>query len=284
MKKRIQKVLTIVLFVAGIATFLYPPVSMYIADMNQSQAIQNYEEDVSTISKKTIKEEYDKAEEYNKGLNGEKVKDPFVSKSGTILPVNYKEILNFHGIMAYVEIPAISVNLPIYHGTDENALQKGVGHLKETAFPIGGVGNHSVLAGHRGLPDSMLFTNLDKLKEGDIFYIHILNDTLAYKIDQIKVVLPQDTSDLKPISGKDYITLLTCTPYGVNSHRLLVRGVRTQYIPEEKPETKQDDTLLFLLIGGVAVFIILFCICVIWKIRVNYKKILITVEKRKKHD
>ena len=143
--------------------------------------------------------------------------------------------------MGRLEIPCISVDLPIYHGVEESVLRNGVGHLKETPFPIGGEGNHSVLSTHRGLPEARLFTDLDKMEIGDEFYIHILNDVLAYRVDQIKVITPDRTDYLKPVEGEDHVTLLTCTPYGINSHRLLVRGIRTEYNPEVK-ETVESQT------------------------------------------
>ena len=136
--------------------------------------------------------------------------------------------------IGFIEIPKIDVYLPIYSGTGEDVLQKGVGHLAESSYPIGGTSTHSVLTGHRGLPSAVLFTDLDKLEEGDVFYLHVLDEVLAYKVDQIKVVLPEETQDIGIVEGKDYCTLVTCTPYAINTHRLLVRGERTEYIPPEE--------------------------------------------------
>ena len=133
--------------------------------------------------------------------------------------------------MGYIDIPTIDAHLPIYHGTDEEVLAKGVGHVPDTAFPIGGIGNHSVLTGHTGLPSAKIFTDLTELAEGDLFYIHILNETLVYEVDQIQVVLPSQLDNLLPVADRDYCTLVTCTPYGINSHRLLVRGQRTTQQP-----------------------------------------------------
>ena len=166
------------------------------------------------------------------------VRDPFVPGSGVVIPDNYMEVLNIdRGVMGTLDIPCVDINLPIYHTVETEVLEKGVGHLQETALPIGGKNNHTVLSTHRGLPQAELFTNLDKMETGDEFYIHIFDRTMAYKVDQIKVVEPDNTKYLKPEKGKDYITLLTCTPYGINSHRLLVRGVRTEYVEEAIRDT-----------------------------------------------
>ena len=143
------------------------------------------------------------------------------------------------GMMGVLEIPCIEVELPIYHGIAEDVLQKGVGHISQTAFPVGGEGNHTVLSTHRGLPDARLFTDLDELEPGDAFYIRVLGNNLAYEVDQVEVVDPGDVSLLKPEEGKDYVTLLTCTPYGINSHRLLVRGSRVNYVPEVKAQIQK---------------------------------------------
>ena len=143
-------------------------------------------------------------------------------------------------MMGVLEIPCIEVELPIYHGIAEDVLQKGVGHISQTAFPVGGEGNHTVLSTHRGLPDARLFTDLDELEPGDAFYIRVLGNNLAYEVDQVEVVDPGDVSLLKPEEGKDYVTLLTCTPYGINSHRLLVRGSRVNYVPEVKAQIQKS--------------------------------------------
>ena len=148
----------------------------------------------------------------------------------------YNNILNLDhsGVMGYLEIPCISVNLPIYHGTDAEILERGVGHLAASSIPVGGKSTHSVLTGHTGLSSAKLFTDLTEMKKEDLFFIHVLDRTLAYKVDQISVVRPEDTRKLQIVKGKDYVTLVTCTPYGVNDHRLLVRGVRTKYVKKQR--------------------------------------------------
>lgn len=174
--------------------------------------------------------ELEKAEEYNDDLTEsvELLNDPFM-QSDSLDNTDYDDLLNAtaEGVMAYLEIPAIDVLLPIYHGVDNGELSKGIGHLPETSLPVGGESTHSVLAGHSGMSNARLLTDLPKLKEGDVFYIHVYGRTLTYTVDQIKTVLPTDTSDLTITPGEDYVTLVTCTPYGVNTHRLLVRGTRT---------------------------------------------------------
>lgn len=234
----IRKILTFLLRIAGIAITLYPLTLRVLSGLNQSEAVARYEDSAAYYNQEMVAEEWAKAEEYNKSLNGTEVRDPFVPGSGVVIPDNYMEVLNIdRGVMGTLDIPCVDINLPIYHTVETEVLEKGVGHLQETALPIGGKNNHTVLSTHRGLPQAELFTNLDKMETGDEFYIHIFDRTMAYKVDQIKVVEPDNTKYLKPEKGKDYITLLTCTPYGINSHRLLVRGVRTEYVEEAIRDT-----------------------------------------------
>lgn len=208
-------------FLAGIAILAYPFVSNYINELHSSHAIQQLEQELENADDAELKRQRELAEQYNESLRN--------TGGSAECPYDYNEILGFPGgIMGYIDIPAIGVHLPIYHGTDEDVLSKGIGHLPGTAFPIGGQGNHSVLTGHTGLPSAKLFTELTKLSVGDLFYIHILGEVLTYEVDQIKTVLPSEVGELLPTAGKDYCTLVTCTPYRVNSHRLLVRGHRVQ--------------------------------------------------------
>ena len=230
---RAAPVLAAVLFLAGAFIFFYPAVSNYFAEKNQAVVIQDYQQIIEERDTAFLEEEWAKAEAYNENLAGDPVKDPFVPGSGYALPENYSEILNIDGVMGYVEIPEISVLLPIYHGTTEEVLEKGIGHIESTALPIGGEYRHTVLTGHRGLPSAELFSRLDELDVGDVFLIHVLGETLAYQVDQIKTVLPTELEDIQAVRGMDLATLLTCTPYGVNTHRLLVRGQRTAYVPGE---------------------------------------------------
>lgn len=236
-----RKILIALLVIAGSALLLYPAVQMFISANNQSEAIVRYEDGVLLYDEEQKQRELQRAEEYNRALTGTDVRDPFIPGSGSVIPDDYDEILNVDmGMMGTLEIPCIGVRLPVYHGVGEEILKKGVGHLKETAFPVGGEGNHTVLSTHRGLPEAKLFTDLDKVDLGDEFYIRIFDEVLAYRVDQIRVVEPENMEELRPVKGKDYVTLLTCTPYGVNSHRLLVRGVRTEFSAETAAEVKEQ--------------------------------------------
>lgn len=241
---RSKKLIVTVLFLIGACILLYPAVSNKLAEQNQADMISHYTEAIDDLSEKDLEAEWEKAVKYNESVTGAAVEDPFIVGSGSVLPDNYKEVLNVEeqeGVMGYLEIPVIDVKLPIYHGVSEKVIRKGAGHIDTTALPIGGAGTHSVLASHRGLSTAKLFTDLDKVKEGDLFYIYILDHKLTYEVDQILVVEPEDTSALRPIADKEYVTLLTCTPYGINSHRLLVRGEkRSDEIIKETEETKAD--------------------------------------------
>lgn len=227
MHKRNTTIL-VILLLAGVAVFLYPAVSNYINNLNGSYAIEQMQRQLVNAD---VQKQRQLAETYNTQLSEAE-------------PEGYEEILNLaNGIMGTIQIPKIDVNLPIYHGTDEDVLTKGVGHLPNSAFPIGGEGNHAVLTGHTGLPSAKLFTDLVELSEGDTFYISILDELLAYEVDQIKVVLPSEGQDLAAVPGKDYCTLVTCTPYGINSHRLLIRGIRVEENQEAVVVLQQKDTV-----------------------------------------
>lgn len=201
--------------VAGVMILCYPSVSSAVNRRSGSFAIGQWQQDMSGLEDGALEEQRLRAQRYNQELlTGEE-------------PEGYEECLNLgNGMMGYIRIPKIGVELPIYHGVEEDTLARGVGHLPGTALPIGGQGNHVVLTGHTGLPSARLFTDLTELREGDLFYIHTLDEVLCYQVDQIRVVLPSEGEALSPQAGKDYCTLVTCTPYGINSHRLLVRGSR----------------------------------------------------------
>ena len=236
--EKLLLIISIIFIILGVGIFLYPSISNYLAEKNHIDIIRNYDNLIVKINEEKINEEKEKARIYNENLSGDPVHDPFVIGSGYALPENYKEVLNVSddGVMGYVEIPKISVYLPIYHGTSDEVLEKGVGHIQNTSVPIGGNSTHSILTGHTGLPNAELFTRLDELGIGDIFYIHVLGDVLTYKVFETKVILPDKIDELQILNGKDYITLVTCTPYGVNSHRLLVKAERVEY--EEYSVTK----------------------------------------------
>lgn len=226
MSKR-KKLLVILLFTLGIGIAVYPTVSNWINQQHGSYAIQELEQNLKDTD---IDRQRAQAEDYNARLrNSEEISEE-----------EYTSILNIaNGMMGYIQIPKINVNLPIGHGVSEELLSKAIGHLPSTAFPIGGKGNHAVLTGHTGLPSAELFTDLTELQVGDLFHILILGENLTYRIDQIKTVLPDEAEALAAVSDKDYCTLVTCTPYGVNSHRLLVRGEREE--PAAEVHSRTDE-------------------------------------------
>ena len=243
MKKKAGNLVICIIFLAGLSLLLYPFVANQWNNYRQKQLISGYEQ---VVSEKEATEgiDYDaerkKAEDYNEALLPCVLPDSFaLAESSGVDPV-YMNTLNIAGdeMMGSVEIPKINIKIPIYHTTEEEVLNKGAGHLEGSSLPVGGVNTHAVISAHRGLPSASLFTDLDQLKEGDHFLIHVLNETLCYEVDKISVVKPEDTSALAVEDGQDLVTLLTCTPYGVNTERLLVRGHRVPYVEEEVKEEK----------------------------------------------
>ena len=243
MKKKAGNLVICIIFLAGLSLLLYPFVANQWNNYRQKQLISNYEQ---VVSDKEAAEgiDYDaerkKAEDYNEALLPCVLPDSFaLAESSGVDPV-YMNTLNIAGdeMMGSVEIPKINIKIPIYHTTEEDVLNKGAGHLEGSSLPVGGANTHAVISAHRGLPSASLFTDLDQLKEGDHFLIHVLNETLCYEVDKISVVKPEDTSALAVEDGQDLVTLLTCTPYGVNTERLLVRGHRVPYVEEEVKEEK----------------------------------------------
>ncbi len=231
MKKRIPTILLILVFMAGLSLLLYPSVANYYNALHATKAVSAYKEQVDDLNEKKYEEIYTKAVKYNQKL---------ATKGGACQLSEedrreYNATLNIeNGMMGYVEIEKLRVSLPIYHGTADEILQVAAGHLEWTSLPVGGKSSHCVLSGHRGLPSAKLFTDLDQLQEGDTFTLHILNEVLTYEVDQIRIVQPEDTQDLVIEPGKDYCTLVTCTPYGINTHRLLVRGHRVATVDTER--------------------------------------------------
>lgn len=275
MKNKVVKIVLIIGFCVGLTISLYPLISNMYAKRNQVNVINKYQEEVDSIDEETLANERELAKMYNLKLNQTIVlSDPFDPNAIKLADEMYYEILNFasDGVMGYINIPKINVNLPIYHGTDDEHMQKGVGHLTGTSFPIGGTDTHAVLSAHTGLSSADLFTNLPDLKKGDLFYLHVLDEILAYEVDKITVVKPNETDDLKIVKGEDYVTLVTCTPYGINSHRLLVRGHRVPYSPEkEKEEEKKENNNVWFneyiksIVSGVVIIIVLIIIIVLVK-------------------
>ena len=243
MKKKAGNLVICIIFLAGLSLLLYPFVANQWNNYRQKQLISGYEQ---VVSEKEAAEgiDYDaerkKAEDYNEALLPCVLPDSFaLAESSGVDPV-YMNTLNIAGdeMMGSVEIPKINIKIPIYHTTEDEVLNKGAGHLEGSSLPVGGANTHAVISAHRGLPSASLFTDLDQLKEGDHFLIHVLNETLCYEVDKISVVKPEDTSALAVEDGQDLVTLLTCTPYGVNTERLLVRGHRVPYVEEEVKEEK----------------------------------------------
>ena len=263
MKRIIAIIVACVILVAGLGIVGYPFISNYIMSQNLDSEVQTYLNTVEDTDKTDIEKELKRAKEYNKSLLGNvAINDPFAENKAA--NKYYYDILNLDGtsVMACVEIPAINVKYPVYHGTSTKVLEKGVGHLQSSSLPVGGKGSHAVLTGHTGVSNLRIFTDLEKLKKGDMFYIYVLDQTLAYKVDNIAVVEPTDTSLLKIDENKDYVTLVTCTPYGMNSHRLLVRGTAVPYSAEQaKAEAEKttgsayNDQYLFAILVGACVLV-----------------------------
>lgn len=222
-KKDKLNVMLVFVFIIGLSVMLYPPISSYWNSKVQSRAVVSYSNAVKSLTEEEKDTMLKKADTYNEKLKD--VNRPFLNYAEA---GDYNSILDISGtgIMGYVTIEKLGVELPIYHGTSEGVLQVAAGHLEGSSFPVGGEGTHSVLSAHRGLPSARLFTNLDKMEAGDTFTVTVLDRKLTYQVDQIKIVEPQKINDLTIEEGKDYCTLMTCTPYGINSHRLLVRGER----------------------------------------------------------
>lgn len=238
MKKHFTSILMAVLVLGGLGLLLYPKVSNMVSVAHSSSVVQGYVRDAAEIQSDELQAEWEKAVRYNQNLKEVSVTDPFGAHSGNE-DSEYEQLLDVNGVMATLDIPKIHVNLPVYHGTSDEVLEKGVGHLEGTSLPVGGEGTHCVLSSHTGLKLARLFTDLEKLEIGDTFTLYVLDHELRYEIDDITIVEPWDTSPLHIFPGEDYVTLLTCTPYGINSHRLLVRGSRVE-IPEEEERGTEE--------------------------------------------
>ena len=251
LKKVLPNILIGLVFVVGLGIFTYPTISNQWNRYHQSQAISSYEKQVESTSEEDFSEAWSEAEAYNASIVENTFQtDAFDEEEKNLRGSDYWNVLNLSdtGIMGYISIPEINQKLPIYHGTSDGVLQIAAGHLSGTKLPIGGSGNHSVIAAHRGLPSAKLFSDLDSLKIGDKFYIHVLDQTLAYEVDQILPMVEKDdvetlSNALQNVEGEDYVTLFTCTPYGINSHRLLVRGTRCEYHGEDEAKVSEETML-----------------------------------------
>lgn len=288
MKRKISGIFFGLLFLAGFGILIYPTVSDQWNTYRQNQLISGYENRVSKLTEEDFTEEWQKAKSFNDTLvQNDLYRDVFGGDGQDISGTDYWKVLNVNGdgVMGYLSIPKINIRLAIYHGTADDVLQTGVGHISGTKLPVGGESTHSVLAAHRGLPAARLFTDIDQMKKGDMFYIHVLDETLAYQVDDIQDMVDKDDREtldkaLKIQEGEDQVTLFTCTPYGVNSHRLLVRGTRVPYNGEEA-ETSVADTMLkairnyymlYLILGLSVTFLVILFMKFLFKTRGKRKK------------
>ncbi|CYY57401.1 sortase-like protein [Streptococcus suis] len=255
-------------FLIGFGILLYPHVSNFYYRYESDQLTNSFDQEKKTLASEEVKERIDLAQAFNESLNNVVSEDPYTKSRHEAGRVEYARMLELHEKIGYVEIPKIEVKLPVYAGTSETVLQKGVGHLEGTSLPIGGSDTHTVLTAHTGLPKARLFTDLTKVKIGDTFYIHNIVETLAYEVDQIVVAEPTQFEELLVKPGQDYATLLTCTPYMINSHRLLVRGHRVPYEPKvaikQKPAFFLDMLTLSYL---VALLIIVVIVIILYLLR-----------------
>lgn len=268
MSKRTTNILLILALLTGLSLLLYPTFSDLWNAMHQSRTIATYTDAVAELDSAVYEEELEAARAYN-----ESMKDWMRYYPDEKTMETYNSVLNVtgSGVMGYIEIPKINVLLPIYHTTDEAVLQVAIGHVVGSSLPVGGESTHCVLSGHRGLPSATLFTNLDQMELGDTFYLHVLNETLAYEVDQITVIEPEELSALNIEEGADLCTLVTCTPYGVNSHRLLVRGRRVEIVQEETHAVtgqitgnvhQIEETTVAVCIGVPALLVLIFVLMI----------------------
>jgi sortase A len=261
LKKHAAVIALTAILLVGVGLLAYPTFSDWYNQFHQTRAINSYQESVDSLDSADYDKMLEEAHAYNERLSESK---PLVNKLDDEQAAEYDSQLDVTGtgIMAYVEIPKIDCKLPIYHGTDEEVLQVAVGHIPGSSLPVGGESTHAVISSHRGLPSARLFTDLDQLVEGDVFVIHVLNEDLAYEVDQINIVLPSDLSLLGIQDGKDLCTLVTCTPYGVNTHRLLIRGHRVPY--EDVALVPADATQIDAIVVAPFIAAILLVVLFLW--------------------
>lgn len=274
MRRRLSSIAPLVMVMVGLAILLYPTISNFLIEQNASRMIESYDDAVEALSEEERQAILDEAHAYNAalaaraGAGSAGEADSASSAESAGLLERYNEVLdlNGNGMMGYISIPSIEVTLPIYHGVEEQVLQEAVGHIEGTSLPVGGMATHAVLSGHRGLPSAKLFTDLDQMQEGELFFIRVLDETFAYQVDGIETVLPDETSSLAIRAGEDRVTLVTCTPYGINSHRLLVHAHAVPYVPEMdelvgKPGSFINIPLPYLLlIIALAVLAVVFAV------------------------
>lgn len=275
-KKKKSNIPFYLVFLIGFGILLYPHVSNFYYRYESDQLTNSFDQEKKTLASEEVKERIDLAQAFNESLNNVVSEDPYTKSRHEAGRVEYARMLELHEKIGYVEIPKIEVKLPVYAGTSETVLQKSVGHLEGTSLPIGGSDTHTVLTAHTGLPKARLFTDLTKVKIGDTFYIHNIVETLAYEVDQIVVAEPTQFEELLVKPGQDYATLLTCTPYMVNTHRLLVRGHRIPYVAEEHlkaSENAEKRILIRYLLYALGMFVGILLIFLLTKRRKNKKKV-----------
>ena len=277
MRKHLSTIFLFLVFFLGVGILLYPSFSDYWTSLHQSRAIASYTEAVAGVTKEDYTKEWEAAAAYNEELGTEEnrwMPQPEDTEQ-------YNSLLNIGGtgIMGYIEIPDINVSLPIYHGTDESVLQIAIGHIEGSSLPTGGIGRHCVVSGHRGLPSAKLFTDLDKMELGDIFIIRVLDEIMTYEVDQVLIVEPYDLSALAIDPEQDYVTLVTCTPYGINTHRMLVRGHRIENLVESVAirvvaDAAQIDTRIVAAALALPLLLILIIIMMIVTGRQNRRNMI----------
>lgn len=249
-------------FIVGMIIFLYPIIGNWLSTKEHHTVMSKHNEELKQMTEEQKQKEQDKAKAHNESVKESTVPitDPFAEDAEEEMNHSgYYDVLNIGETMGSIEIPSLKVDLPIYHGVGEDVLRQGIGHMSNSSFPVGGKGTHTALTGHRGMPSSKLFRDLDKIQKDDVFYIHTLDETLAYKVDDIQIVLPSETSWLDMVEDKDYVTLITCEPYMINTHRLLVRGERTAYEPKlasTPTKVKNNNKLIYLLSVGLLVTLV----------------------------
>ena len=275
MRKHLSTIILFFILFLGIGILAYPTFSDYWNSLHQSRAIASYTEAVANVSKEDYSKDWDAAAAYNADV----AKDDNRWMPEEESTQRYTSLLNItgSGIMGYIEIPDIKVSLPIYHGTDDAVLQIAIGHIEGSSLPTGGAGTHCVVSGHRGLPSAKLFTDLDKMELGDIFIIRVLDEIMTYEVDQVLIVEPYDLSALSIDPEQDYVTLVTCTPYGINTHRLLVRGHRIENVKESVAirvvaDAEQISTQLVAIIMAAPLLLLLFIVMMIRTGRQNRRK------------
>lgn len=279
MRKRVRDILPILVILAGLLVLLYPTISNYLVEKNASRAVASYDATAVDMGQEQREQMLADARAYNDALAASSGAAPQAPEGGEPAQVGedaYESLLNLNGdgMMGYIIIPKMNVELPIYHTVEERVLQSGVGHMESSSLPVGGPSTHAALSGHRGLPSAKLFTDLDQMETGDQFYIKVLGETLAYEVHEVETVLPTETESLAIQAGEDLVTLITCTPYGINSHRLLVHAHRIPYEPQMEEAIEQVGGFIniplpyLLLMIALAVLAVFF---IVLKVRTNRK-------------